>query len=191
MGHFVQDTGDILDKAHVQHPIRLVQHHGLHLVQAHGAPLHVVHQPPGGGHHNLGLALELGELLLNGLAAVQAHRPHALPEGAQIPQLVPDLYGQLPGGGQDQSLDIAGCRVNMLHHRNAEGEGLAGAGGGLGHHVLPVHKVGDGPALNGSGLGEALFVQGFHSGLRQAHILIIIGFLHLRAVDFHTAVPLA
>ena len=30
----VQDAGHVPDKAHVQHPVRLVQHHGLHLCPA-------------------------------------------------------------------------------------------------------------------------------------------------------------
>ena len=32
-GDLVQNAGHVVDKAHVQHPVRLVQHHGLHLVQ--------------------------------------------------------------------------------------------------------------------------------------------------------------
>ena len=54
LGHQVQDAGHVLDKAHIQHPVGLVQHHGLHLIQAHGAPLHMVHQPSRSGHHDLG-----------------------------------------------------------------------------------------------------------------------------------------
>ena len=78
VGDLLQDVGDILDKAHVQHPVGLVQHHGLHLVQADGAPLHVVHEPAGGGHHDLGALFQLGDLPVNGLAAVEADHPDAL-----------------------------------------------------------------------------------------------------------------
>ena len=54
VGHLVQNAGHVLDKAHVQHPVGLVQHHGLDLFQPDGAALHVVHEPAGGGHHDLG-----------------------------------------------------------------------------------------------------------------------------------------
>ena len=50
------EKADIMVRlAHVQHPVSLIQHHRFHPVQADGAPLHMVHQPPGGGHNNLGL----------------------------------------------------------------------------------------------------------------------------------------
>ncbi len=131
-------------------------------VQPDGAPLHVVHQPPRGGHHDLGLFLQLVDLGVDGLAAVEAHHPHTLLKGAQVPQFVLDLDGQLPGGGQHQAGDVGGGRVGVLHHGDAKGEGLAGPSGGLGNHVLPVHKPGDGPGLDGGGLHIALLLDGPH-----------------------------
>ncbi len=90
-GILLEDVGDILDKAHVQHPVGLVQHHGLHLVQADGPTLHVVHEPAGGGHHDLGALFQLGDLPVNGLAAVEAGHPDAGQEGAQLAQLLLNL----------------------------------------------------------------------------------------------------
>ena len=162
VGHLVQNVGHIPDKAHVQHPVGLVQHHRLHLVQPDGAPLHVVHQPPRCGNHNLRLFLQLVDLSVDGLAAVEAHHPHPLFKGAQVPQFVLDLDGQFPGGGQHQAGDVGGGRVGVLHHGDAEGEGLASTRGGLGNHVLPVHKPGDGPGLDGGGLHIALLLDGPH-----------------------------
>ena len=158
--HGVQNVGHVPDKAHIQHPVGLVQHHGLHLVQADGAPLHVVHQAARGGHHDLGGLFQLVDLPVDGLAAIQADHPHPLFKGAQVPQLVLDLDGQLPGGGQHQGLDVGVLRVDVLHHGDAEGEGLARARGGLGDDVLPVHEIGDGPGLHRGGLHIALFVDG-------------------------------
>ena len=189
MGHFVQDAGHVLDKSHVQHPVRLVQHHGLHCIQPDGAPFHVVHEPAGGGDHDLGLVFQLGDLLVDGLAAVEAHHPHPIPEGAQVPQLIPNLDGQLPCGGQDEALDLVGRRVHVLHHGDAEGIGLAGASGSLGYHVLPLHEAGDGPPLDGGGLGEALFIQRFPGGIGQVHVLVIIDVGYYFAVDLHIVVP--
>ena len=56
----------------------------------------------------------------------------------------------------------------MFNHGNAEGKGLAGAGGGLGNHILPLHEWGDGLCLNGGGITVALLLQGFQHSLAEA-----------------------
>ena len=56
---FSMMPGHVLEKAHVQHPVRLVQHHGLDLVQPQGLAVVVVHEPARGGHHDLGLFRKL------------------------------------------------------------------------------------------------------------------------------------
>ena len=160
MGDLFEDAGDVFDKAHVQHPVGLVQHYGFHLVQADGAALHVVHEPAGGGHHDLGVLFQLVDLPVDGLAAVEAGHPDPRQEGAQLADFVLDLEGQLPGGGQDEAGDLGAFGVGVLHHGDAEGEGLARAGGGLGDDVLPIFEAGDGPGLDGGGHGEALLIQG-------------------------------
>ena len=126
-------------------------------------------------------------MFFNGGAAVEAHHPHALLKGAQVPQLVLDLDGQLPGGGQDHRGDIVALRVGVLHHGNAEGEGLARARGGLGDHVLPLHKGRDGPHLDGGGGDVALLVDGRHEGGGEAHVLVVLYLVYLLAVDLHIA----
>ena len=52
--HAVQQPGHVMDEAHVQHPVRLVQHHGFCRIHPDGAALHVVGEPPRRGHHDLG-----------------------------------------------------------------------------------------------------------------------------------------
>ncbi len=59
----------------------------------------------------------------------------------------------------------------MLDHGDAEGEGLAGAGGGLGNDVLPLQERRDGFRLNGGGVTVALLLQGFQHGLGEAQAL--------------------
>ena len=60
-------------------------------MQADGPALHVVHEPAGGGHHDLGALFQLGDLPVNGLAAVEAGHPDAGQEGAQLAQLLLNL----------------------------------------------------------------------------------------------------
>ena len=187
-GHQVQDAGHIPDKAHVQHAVGLVQHHRLHLVQPDGAPLHMVHQAPWGGHHNLGGLFQLEDLFVDGLPAVETHGAHPLLERAQVPQLVPDLDGQLPGGGQHQAGDLGPLGIGVLDHRDAEGKGLARSGGGLRDHVLPLHEVGDGPRLDRGCLDIALFVDGPHQLRGQVQVRVPDLVVDDLAVDFHISV---
>ena len=165
MGDLVQNPGHIVDKAHVQHTVRLVQDHGLHLAQGDGAALHVVGQAARGGHHDLGPPLQGVDLLADGLAAVQAHQPHPLMAHGDLAHFVGDLHGQLPGGGQDHRLDLLAFRVDALDDGDAEGHGLAGAGGSLGDHVLPRQHGGDAPGLHGGADGVVLISYGAHGGL--------------------------
>ena len=157
--HLLHDAGDVLVEAHVQHPVRLVQDHCLDAVKADVLPLVVVHKPPRRGHDDLGLFAQLLGLGVQLLAAVEHRHPDALLELQQAPELVPDLQGQLPGGSQDRRLHRLGFRVNVLDDGDPEGEGLSGAGGGLGDDVLPLHQGADGLGLDLGGVAVALLLQ--------------------------------
>ncbi len=169
----------------------------------------MVHQPSRRGYHDLGPLLQLGDLLVNGLSAVQADGAHPLFEGAQVPQLVPDLDGQLPGGSQNQPQHVGGLRIDVLHHRDTEGKGLSCPGGRLSDHIpvlhkidtegkglscpggrlsdhIPVlHKIGDRAPLNRGRLDVPLFLNGLHQGLGQAQVRVPDLFVDKLAVDLH------
>ena len=102
-----------------------------------------------GGHHDLGPLFQRVDLLADGLAAVEADHADARLELGQLPHLGGDLEGQLPGGGQNDGLDLIAVRIHVLDDGDAEGEGLTGAGGSLGGNILPIHHGGDAPRLNG------------------------------------------
>ena len=160
--HLVQQPGHIVDKAHVQHPVRLVQHHGLGGLHPDGTALHMVGEPTGGSHHDLGLFLQGVDLPADGLAAVEAHAADAGLVGGQKADLIGDLDGKLPGGGQDHGLDAFLFGVDVLHDGDAVGKGLAGAGGSLGGDILPLQHGRDGPGLNGGGEQDLALRQGPH-----------------------------
>ena len=61
---------DIIDEAHAQHFISLVQHQGAKTGEIEGALTHVVHHPAGGAHHDLNAAFELMDLVAEISAAV-------------------------------------------------------------------------------------------------------------------------
>ena len=164
-GDLVQNPGHIVDKAHVQHPIRLVQYHGLHAFQADGAPLHVIAEPSRRRHHDLRSALQRVDLLADGLTAVQAHQTHALVANGDVPHFVGDLHGKLAGGCQDHRLHLLALPVNALDNGDAERHGLAGAGRGLGDDVLPRQHGRDAPRLYGGADGVMLIAYGAHGGV--------------------------
>ena len=170
-GDLVQDAGHIVDEAHVQHPVGLVQHHGPDGLQHHGAALHMVAEAAGRGHHDLGLALQGVDLLADGLSAVQAHQPHALVIHGDVPHFVGDLHGQLTGGGHDDGLHLFAVRVDLFNDGDTEGHGLAGAGGRLGNDVLARHHGRDAAGLHRRGNSVSLVADGPQRGLGQAEAL--------------------
>ena len=83
----------------------------------------------------------------------------------RMPRLVPaaaevagDLHAQLTGGDDDQRLRDAvaalGRRDDALQHRDAEAEGLAGAGAGLTDEVVAGQRQREGELLDGEGAGD-------------------------------------
>ncbi len=57
-----QDFLDVADEAHVEHPIRFIQHQDLDAIQADRPLLHQVHQAARRGHQHIGASLQPGDL---------------------------------------------------------------------------------------------------------------------------------
>ena len=141
--HQVDDLPHVLVKAHVQHLVGLVQHDLGHMAQVDAAVPVVVHQAAGGGHHDLAALGQAAGLLVHIGAAVYAGHLDRRHKVGQVLHVPGDLLGQLPGGRQDDGLRVRLVRLDVLGHRDAEGAGLAGAGGGLGDHVPARHHQRD------------------------------------------------
>ena len=113
-------------------------------------------------HSKMGMLFQGVDLPADGGAAVQADGADAGLKGGQQPDLIGDLNGQLPGGGQDHRLDGLILRIDVLHDGDAVGEGLAGAGGGLGDHIPPGHHGRDAAGLDRGGHFDISFFNGAH-----------------------------
>ena len=101
-------------------------------------------------------------------AAVQHSDADRAGEG---PEVLVDLFGQFAGRGQDQR--TGALRPGLLYvdnERDAEGEGLAGAGGGPSAHVPAARVVDDGGGLDGEGLGDAVAGERVADGARNAQL---------------------
>ena len=148
-----------MDEAHIQHPVRLVQHHGPVGLHPDRVALHVVGEPARCGHNDLGTLFQRLDLPVDGGTAIQAHGPDAGLVGTQHPQLIGDLNSQFPGGGQNHRLHAFVRGVDMLHDGNAVGKSLTGAGRGLGHHIPPFQHGRDAAGLHRGGLNDIALQQ--------------------------------
>ena len=142
-----QDPLDVLDEAHVEHLVRLVEDEEADVVELERAPPHVVHDAAGRADHDLDAALQAAELPLVGLAAVDGQRLHVL-VAAVLVQRLRDLDRQLARRGQNERLHRAQLGVDRLDDGQAERGRLAGAGLRLGDDVLPAQEERDGCDLD-------------------------------------------
>jgi hypothetical protein len=88
------------------------------------------------------------------LSAVDGGDPDA-GVSADPGDVVGDLHGELPGGGEDKSLDSPVSEVDGLCHGDAEGRGLPCACLGLSYDVPSLEEGHYGLGLDGGGLLEA------------------------------------
>ena len=149
------DGLDVVDKAHAQHFIRLIQHQETHGAEVEYALFDQVQHPPRRADDNVDAALEAGHLARVGLPTIDGQYAHiaVLP----IPMDRPgDLVGQLAGGRDHQSLHLGACRVQCVQHGQRERRRLAGAGLCLAQYVPPLQEQRDGLYLNG---GRAFVAQ--------------------------------
>jgi hypothetical protein len=84
------------------------------------------------------------------------------------------LLSELTGGHEDQAARGAAAvldlRADAGEQRQAEGERLARAGGGLAEHVTPCEGVGQGGGLDGERAVDAAPLEGGHELLGQAQL---------------------
>ena len=159
------DFFHIVDEAHVQHPISLVQHKNLNFGKADKALTDQVVQPSGRSHQNVYAPLELLHLRLLAYAAENhtGAQRHLFAVGHKV---FLNLQGQFPGGGQDQRPNIPSfpggpLLIKPLQNRQGEGGGLAGARLGAAQHVFARKNGGNRIPLNGGG---GLIAAGFNRG---------------------------
>ncbi len=147
-GRAAEDDVDFFDKAHAQHFVGLVEHHGLHRIQRQGAALEVILDAPGRAHHHLHPAPQALQLRAVGLAAVDRQHPEARQVTGIALERLGDLDGQFARGRQHQHLHAGVIGPQPGDGRQREGGGLAGAGLGGAEHVAPFHQRWNGGRLN-------------------------------------------
>ncbi len=140
LGQRRDDPPDVVNEAHVEHPVGLVEDEVGHPVEAQVALAEQVQEPPRGRDQDVDAARQRPNLRMLADAA-EDHRLTQVEVAAVGADLLADLDRQLPGRRQHQGAGRAraGRRAGLrdvLQDRQAKGRGLAGAGLGDAEQVL-------------------------------------------------------
>jgi hypothetical protein len=153
-GRLVEDRLQVLLEPHVEHLVGLVEHEHLERVEPERLPPDVVERAPRRRHHHVHAALEGADLLLHARPAVDGEHRDAEALAVLVRGLG-HLHRQL-ARGHEHERGGAGAPLavgrDALQHRQREGGGLAGAGGGLAEEVAAAEQRGDRLALDRRGL---------------------------------------
>jgi hypothetical protein len=163
-GEHFEDLLDILDKTHVQHPVRLVENQNLHLGKIQGLLIQMVDEPPRGGHHDIQAPADFIDLGAD-LDPPEDGRRFQGQEGAVIVNTLENLGRQLPGGAEDEgpggpeALSLVILK-KVLQQGQGEGGGFTGSGLGAPHYVFSFQDGKDGLGLYGGGQAVPFLFQG-------------------------------
>jgi hypothetical protein len=153
-----------VDEAHVEHPVRLVQHQRLHRVQAHAALVDEVEQPARGGDQDVHALGHLALLLALGHAAQHDGRAQAQAAAVGAAGFV-DLDREFAGRRQHERARALVRHAGLvggqaLQDRQGEGRRLAGAGLRDAEKVAALQQGRDRLRLHRGGGVVALLAQG-------------------------------
>jgi hypothetical protein len=156
----LHDRLDILDEAHVEHLVGLVEDEEFDMGEVEGAAAQVVEDAAGGADHDVDASAQAPELLAHRGSAVDG-RHARVGARAQRDELGRHLQGELARGHEDDGADMADRGREELGEGNAEGGGLARAGSGAGDEVgSGGEEARDSEGLYGGRLLEALPGEG-------------------------------
>ena len=178
----LDDLLHVLDEAHLEHLVRLVEHHRVHGGEPDVAALHVIKQPAGRRNQNLRLARERAHLLAERLAAVNHGDLRALDKVRQVRQLVGDLLGQLAGRRQHDFLHTGIIQIDIFEHRDPEAQRFAGSGRSNRDDVVAIHHQRNALLLNTGQLCKAHPVKGPDHLVADAHPDKRMLLLYLRCI---------
>jgi len=161
--HQRQHFPDVMDEAHVEHAVGLVQHQDFHGGKVDGALADVVEQAAGRGDQDVDAALQRLDLRPDADAAEDQRglQRQVVAVGAHA---FLDLGGEFARRRQHQHARLAalggGTRADELQNGQGEAGGLAGAGLGGGHQVAAGEHDGNRLGLDRRRLGVAFFGDG-------------------------------
>ena len=133
-GQQLADALDVRDEAHVEHPVGLVDHQHVDAGEQELAALEMVEQAARRGDDDIGAAVDLQGLRLEGDAADEQRHVEIVHLAQRLEGLA-HLVGQFARGLEDEGARHAGAGAALFQqrqHGQHEGGGLAGARSGRG-----------------------------------------------------------
>ena len=109
-GHQLLHVGQ---ESHVEHLVGFIEHEGLDARQVQDALIGQIDEPPGRADDDVDALLELLDLRLVGLTAVDRQYP-GVGRAARVVDVIGDLQAQFPGGDDDQGLWCGAFTVEAL-----------------------------------------------------------------------------
>ncbi len=157
-GQQTDDAADVVDEAHVQHAVGLVQHQDFDVAQVDRALLHVVQQPARRRDDDVDAAAQFLDLRIDVHAAENRGRAQRLVLAVGAHAFL-HLRREFAGRHQDQAADRAAraLLVENLQQRQREAGGLAGTRLRRGKEILACQHDRNRLRLNGGGDRVALF----------------------------------
>jgi hypothetical protein len=132
-------------------------------VEHQGASPHVVHDATGCTDDDLGAAVQLPELDLVILAAVDAGDRDTSHLRGVLGVGVGDLNRKFPCGCEDQNLNRRDFWIEAMEGGEGERSGFSGAGLRLPQNIASFDQMGNGFGLNGRGLSVAGRLDSSHN----------------------------
>ena len=126
------------DKAHIEHPVGLIQHPHPHVVEPHRTLPEQIQQATWGGYQNIGAPREMADLRSDVDAATH-HLAMQFESRAVATDAISDLRRELPRGGQNQTTDVfrPRARTPLEHMKHGQGKSSRFARSGLrGRHQV-------------------------------------------------------
>jgi hypothetical protein len=152
----LEDLLDVGEEAEIEHLVGFVEDDLGRARQVEQSLACEVDEAPRGADDDLRARLQLLDLALVGLAAVDRDDARRTAARQQVHVFV-DLGRELARRNHDERLDAGlGILAEALHDGNAEAEGLAGTGLGLADHVLTGERDRDRLLLDREGILDAL-----------------------------------
>ena len=155
LGGGVEDAAHRGEEAHVGHPVGFVDHDDLDHAEVDDPLRDQVFEPAGAGDEDVDAPAHRPALRLVADTAVDGE-DGPVPDVGERRQLTLDLRGELAGRREHEGAGLLGLRApDPVDERDAEGDGLAGAGGGAPADVATREQVGDREGLDREGRGDA------------------------------------
>ena len=183
-GDIAEYLVDVVDEAHVEHLVGLVEYHGMHLVEVHHTAAYQVDEAAGGGHYHLHALAQGLDLALYARAAVYGQHTYAWQVLGKVGEVAGNLQAQLTCGRDDEGLRHFTLAVNALQQRQSESRRLACAGLRQPYHVtVLVEQVRDGHLLYRHGIDKPHLAYGLQQSGVYPQIFKCIQYSPLLVVD--------